>query len=418
MTVIRFEIVPSRAPDVSRTVELLDAHTLGDLHFIVQDAFELDNDHLYSFYLSNIEGDSSGEYTSGMTSRTRARAASDATLSSLDLPVGKRFLYLFDFGDNLLHHIAVVARVDVEPNAEYPRVVAQRGPAPAQYEPFDDDEDADAVPEDLKSLASKLVALERELDAIDQKSLPDDDELDDDELEDEEPPVEPLPPEWLNSASALATEILERTERESGTFGPLRSRSGVDTTSWLQALLAELQRANRTDDAIAIASRAERVAMPHLFRAERAWMLALAGRAEEARALFEANLRDFPDELDVVLGAGDCAAELNDSARAEAIYRDALGRTGRSLRAREDVTSRLAALLETAGRHDEARALEKETDAIRYAARKDGLRLPDPSPKPAPKAAPAPVKRSEPKVGRNDPCPCGSGKKYKKCHGA
>jgi preprotein translocase subunit SecA len=23
-----------------------------------------------------------------------------------------------------------------------------------------------------------------------------------------------------------------------------------------------------------------------------------------------------------------------------------------------------------------------------------------------------------PEVGRNDPCPCGSGKKYKKCHGA
>jgi len=29
----------------------------------------------------------------------------------------------------------------------------------------------------------------------------------------------------------------------------------------------------------------------------------------------------------------------------------------------------------------------------------------------------APVKRAEPKVGRNDDCPCGSGKKYKKCHG-
>jgi preprotein translocase subunit SecA len=26
--------------------------------------------------------------------------------------------------------------------------------------------------------------------------------------------------------------------------------------------------------------------------------------------------------------------------------------------------------------------------------------------------------RSTPKVGPNDPCPCGSGKKYKKCHGA
>jgi preprotein translocase subunit SecA len=29
-----------------------------------------------------------------------------------------------------------------------------------------------------------------------------------------------------------------------------------------------------------------------------------------------------------------------------------------------------------------------------------------------------PFERSQPKVGANDPCPCGSGKKYKKCHGA
>jgi preprotein translocase subunit SecA len=29
----------------------------------------------------------------------------------------------------------------------------------------------------------------------------------------------------------------------------------------------------------------------------------------------------------------------------------------------------------------------------------------------------ATVVRTQPKVGRNDPCPCGSGKKYKHCHG-
>ena len=29
-----------------------------------------------------------------------------------------------------------------------------------------------------------------------------------------------------------------------------------------------------------------------------------------------------------------------------------------------------------------------------------------------------PVRRDEQRVGRNDPCPCGSGKKYKQCHGA
>jgi preprotein translocase subunit SecA len=34
-----------------------------------------------------------------------------------------------------------------------------------------------------------------------------------------------------------------------------------------------------------------------------------------------------------------------------------------------------------------------------------------------PQEAAAPVRRERPKVGRNDPCPCGSGRKYKKCHG-
>jgi preprotein translocase subunit SecA len=29
-----------------------------------------------------------------------------------------------------------------------------------------------------------------------------------------------------------------------------------------------------------------------------------------------------------------------------------------------------------------------------------------------------PYRRSEPKLGRNDPCHCGSGMKFKKCHGA
>jgi preprotein translocase subunit SecA len=36
---------------------------------------------------------------------------------------------------------------------------------------------------------------------------------------------------------------------------------------------------------------------------------------------------------------------------------------------------------------------------------------------PAQAEAPKPVKVGA-KVGRNDPCPCGSGKKFKKCHGA
>ncbi|HEY9504383.1 MAG TPA: SEC-C metal-binding domain-containing protein, partial [Gemmatimonadales bacterium] len=57
-------------------------------------------------------------------------------------------------------------------------------------------------------------------------------------------------------------------------------------------------------------------------------------------------------------------------------------------------------------------------------------RVPSPPPVGSPSRGPAPALNSSlgpvgrpaaatvPEVGRNDPCPCGSGKKYKKCHGA
>ncbi len=51
--------------------------------------------------------------------------------------------------------------------------------------------------------------------------------------------------------------------------------------------------------------------------------------------------------------------------------------------------------------------------------------MPAPKPKAPPmvfsgsggSSGPAQIQRKEPKIGRNDPCWCGSGKKYKKCHG-
>jgi len=33
------------------------------------------------------------------------------------------------------------------------------------------------------------------------------------------------------------------------------------------------------------------------------------------------------------------------------------------------------------------------------------------------RSKPETIRRAEPKVKRNAPCPCGSGKKYKQCHG-
>jgi preprotein translocase subunit SecA len=52
-----------------------------------------------------------------------------------------------------------------------------------------------------------------------------------------------------------------------------------------------------------------------------------------------------------------------------------------------------------------ARKKQRELDAATMAGGGNGASQPN-------------QRRTGEKVGRNDPCPCGSGKKYKKCHGA
>jgi len=47
---------------------------------------------------------------------------------------------------------------------------------------------------------------------------------------------------------------------------------------------------------------------------------------------------------------------------------------------------------------------------------KEYMRATDETPKPVRRKL-TPIRRQYPKVGRNQPCPCGSGKKFKHCHG-
>ncbi|MNN59597.1 preprotein translocase subunit SecA [compost metagenome] len=54
--------------------------------------------------------------------------------------------------------------------------------------------------------------------------------------------------------------------------------------------------------------------------------------------------------------------------------------------------------------HDAAPALDQPLEAEEFEAESG-------------QAATVTALRQEPKVGRNEPCPCGSGKKYKHCHG-
>jgi preprotein translocase subunit SecA len=80
---------------------------------------------------------------------------------------------------------------------------------------------------------------------------------------------------------------------------------------------------------------------------------------------------------------------------------------------REEETIRYLFLFEPISQEEqEARVRERE-EARRRQAREQNLVYSS-----GDSSAPATKKREVAKVGRNDPCPCGSGKKFKKCHGA
>jgi preprotein translocase subunit SecA len=76
---------------------------------------------------------------------------------------------------------------------------------------------------------------------------------------------------------------------------------------------------------------------------------------------------------------------------------------------------------EDAERHAaQQRAMQSRHGAEVAGAEDEGAPAPAPrqSARPQPRVTVQPVRREGPKIGRNDPCPCGSGMKFKKCHGA
>ena len=191
---------------VWRKIEMRSDQTLEDLHYAIQDAYECDADHMYSFFMSNRAWDSSTEYTLpedadpwdldlvgededdeglaagaavveetaedmltelielGLTAEGQQQAQEilddpaldeaekierlqlladsflddvwgddftgdvrETTLADLDLQVGQKFLYLFDYGDEHQFQVRVHAINPDAPEGDYPAIVESRG---------------------------------------------------------------------------------------------------------------------------------------------------------------------------------------------------------------------------------------------------------------------------------------------------
>lgn len=125
-----FKVQLQWMPSVWRTIEVRENQTLHQLHRAIQRAFNWDDDHLYSFFLSGEAWDRRTEYASPYAEGERSARA---RLDSLGLRSGQRFLYLFDYGDDLRHDVEVLNMNDRPDPVRYPRILEVHGEAPPQY---------------------------------------------------------------------------------------------------------------------------------------------------------------------------------------------------------------------------------------------------------------------------------------------
>jgi uncharacterized protein YchJ len=392
-------VSPEIAPDVRRVLELDGRSSLAELHQLILQSFALlDGDDLYGFSLSGRYDDAKSLFVGPALEGQRAERA---LLFRLGLRAGSSFGYLRDSGAETRFTIRVIDVSEVAQPLAHARVIESHGALEADVA---ESVEPQAEPAEVVTLVPLAEAF---LDAHDQLE-PFDAQLtalrsvlepwEDAELG-RDASVRPgaLPDaalELLGMAAERALRLLEAAGTDLPRF--LRLDEWLIERSLGQRLLdlpLDLSAAGRHEQALQVA-RAVAFIDDELARADSAIVLARAGRRSEALAQLETNLGSAKDKSFVEAKAGDAHRALGDLAAAEAYYRQSLTLAETELD-RSQATLRLVSCLLDAGRPEEANRLLSEERRLRDAG--------------------TPV---TPPAGRNDPCPCGSGKKYKKCHGA
>lgn len=215
------------------------------------------------------------------------------------------------------------------------------------------------------------------------------------------------PAESLSSAelAADAELVVALAARLSGEPEQVAELMAYDYLSveWMVELPMALASGGLVDEAIAVgdAFAALDPSNEDMFASDVALILAEAGRGAEALRRVDDHVAARPGSAWTHIRAAAVHAELGDPTQAEAALRTALV-LARSRGDADDVATvwlRLGALLdEQPGREDEAGDAMQESERWSDAAY-GGSRI-------------------VAKIGRNDPCPCGSGRKHKRCCGA
>ncbi len=123
----------SVSPGVWRKIQLSHLYTLLDLHNAIQDAFDFDDDHLYSFFM-DAKRYSRNSYESPYSEN--GPYVDEVKIGELELYEGQRILYLFDYGDSWEFNIVLENIDSSSPVPLNPKIVEKKGKAPEQYRYF------------------------------------------------------------------------------------------------------------------------------------------------------------------------------------------------------------------------------------------------------------------------------------------
>lgn len=117
-------------------IKLSANNTLDDLHNYIQEAFDFENDHMYSFFMDgrawsvnkfNCPQDHEGPHSD------------EVKIGELQLYEKQNFLYLFDYGDEWRFNVEVYDIEESNVKLLRPMIVESKGEAPQQYSHWDDE---------------------------------------------------------------------------------------------------------------------------------------------------------------------------------------------------------------------------------------------------------------------------------------
>ncbi|MDO8929437.1 MAG: plasmid pRiA4b ORF-3 family protein, partial [Bacteroidota bacterium] len=130
-----FTFKVSLARNVWRKIKVSSNHTLENLHLAIQDAFDFDDDHLYSFFMDGKRY-SRNAYHSPMSDD--GPYTDEAIIGELALYSGQKILYYFDYGDSWEFAVQLLEIKEDGVLSENPEIIEIKGEAPEQYQSYDD----------------------------------------------------------------------------------------------------------------------------------------------------------------------------------------------------------------------------------------------------------------------------------------